>query len=116
MDTHDHAMRTYSQRLQSNVKTFAWSGGCNNWYRTASGKVTNNWPGYAFKYRLMMRLNDSSNYRFVRALAGNARNGPQTPGVNCSAAARGHRSPGYSKRTHVVRVASRPPGLYQRPS
>lgn len=40
------------ERLRKSVLVL---GGCTSWYKTASGKVTNNWPTFSFLYRLRTR-------------------------------------------------------------
>lgn len=39
---------------------------CDNWYRTASGRITNNWPGLMSEYRLRTRRLRPSHYRALR--------------------------------------------------
>lgn len=49
---------------------FSWSGGCHNWYRTASGKVVNNWPERTRAYFDLLAREDDANYdAFVAAQA-----------------------------------------------
>ena len=64
--TYEHVkeapFRKYSDMIQSKVGKYAWSDDCGNWYKEIGGIVTNNWPDYAHRYRLMMLLNDSRNY------------------------------------------------------
>ncbi len=52
----------YSDMVQAKVGKYAWSDDCGNWYKEIGGIVTNNWPDYAHRYRLMMRRNDDRNY------------------------------------------------------
>ena len=32
------------------MTTTAWVAGCTSWYKNASGRVTNNWPTWTFRY------------------------------------------------------------------
>jgi len=32
-----------------------WTAQCHNWYKTESGRVVNNWPGFTFEYRRLTR-------------------------------------------------------------
>ncbi|WP_281288515.1 flavin-containing monooxygenase [Marinobacter piscensis] len=41
----------FSVRIQEKLKGSVWDAGCSSWYKTASGKNTNNWPGFTFSYR-----------------------------------------------------------------
>jgi cation diffusion facilitator CzcD-associated flavoprotein CzcO len=52
----------YSEMIQSKVGKYSWSDDCGNWYKQIGGIVTNNWPDYSHRYRVMMMLNDSRNY------------------------------------------------------
>ena len=43
-----------------------WEQGCDSWYKTATGKNTNNWPGFTFDYRRQTRTLDLSDYDLLR--------------------------------------------------
>jgi cation diffusion facilitator CzcD-associated flavoprotein CzcO len=62
----EEPFRRYSEMVQSKVGKYAWSEDCGNWYKDIGGIVTNNWPDYAHRYRMMMLLNDNRNYHSVR--------------------------------------------------
>ena len=47
-----------------------WETGCHNWYTTASGRNTNNWPAQTFMYRYQVRRFDLAAYRVMPVLAG----------------------------------------------
>jgi cation diffusion facilitator CzcD-associated flavoprotein CzcO len=38
------------QRTQRLMATTAWVAGCTSWYKSASGRVTNNWPSWTVRY------------------------------------------------------------------
>ena len=44
------AMRRYNQDVQSSLRRSVWDAGCESWYKTASGKITNNWPHGTISY------------------------------------------------------------------
>ncbi|MBV1920766.1 MAG: NAD(P)/FAD-dependent oxidoreductase [Pseudomonadales bacterium] len=48
-----HIQNDFNRRLQEKVKTTVWNQNCDSWYKTESGKNTNNWPGFTFIYRLL---------------------------------------------------------------
>ena len=48
--------------LQAQLKRTVWDQGCDSWYKLASGKHTNNWPGFTFAYRRLTRTPDFSAY------------------------------------------------------
>ncbi len=45
-------MDAYNRDLQAKVGRTAWGAGCDSWYKTAAGKVTNNWPNFTMRYWL----------------------------------------------------------------
>ena len=53
----------YNAQVQAEIADSVWNAGCDSWYRTADGKVTNNWPGAAYRYRLATRRFDPEHYR-----------------------------------------------------
>jgi len=52
-------MAAYNAELQRDIKKTAWDAGCTSWYKTASGKVTNNWSGFTLQYWWRTRHPDS---------------------------------------------------------
>jgi cation diffusion facilitator CzcD-associated flavoprotein CzcO len=51
MDLKNDRFRIYNDEMQTRLKQSVWDAGCSSWYKTASGKNTNNWPGFTFEYR-----------------------------------------------------------------
>lgn len=47
--------QVFNARLQQLIKRSVWDADCTSWYKTASGKNTNNWPGFTFEYRQATR-------------------------------------------------------------
>ncbi|MEZ5183484.1 MAG: NAD(P)/FAD-dependent oxidoreductase [Acidimicrobiales bacterium] len=39
-----------NRRIQAALAGSVWAEGCRSWYKTASGKITNNWPGPTVEY------------------------------------------------------------------
>ncbi|TBW55705.1 NAD(P)/FAD-dependent oxidoreductase [Marinobacter halodurans] len=62
MDVKPQRQREYSDGLQRALKHSVWEAGCDSWYKTASGRNTNNWPGFTFSYRLMTSKLDLQDY------------------------------------------------------
>ena len=56
----------FNQRIQARSHRTIWEQGCSSWYKTASGKSTNNWPGYTFTYRQQTRAPELSDYDCTR--------------------------------------------------
>lgn len=55
LDVKPEAHARFNDRLQSDLSETAWAGSCSSWYKTASGKITNNWSGDTKSYRRLMR-------------------------------------------------------------
>lgn len=61
-DVHERFDRETQTRLADSV----WaSGGCRSWYRDASGRVTNNWPGLMGEYARRTKTLDLSDYQVI---------------------------------------------------
>ena len=54
----------FNHRLQDQLEHTVWGRGCTSWYKTASGKNTNNWPGFTFNYRQLTRNLKHDDYQF----------------------------------------------------
>tara|TARA_A100001391_G_scaffold189999_1_gene161973 strand:- start:19516 stop:20970 length:1455 start_codon:yes stop_codon:yes gene_type:complete len=52
----------FNRQLQQRLRATVWERGCDSWYKTASGKNTNNWPGFTFAYRRRTRRLDPRDY------------------------------------------------------
>lgn len=55
IDVRRDAMDRYNRRIQRQLKGMVWDSQCGSWYKTETGKITNNWPRFAFQYALSMR-------------------------------------------------------------
>ncbi|MBO0821754.1 MAG: NAD(P)/FAD-dependent oxidoreductase [Nocardiopsaceae bacterium] len=64
MDVRPDAQRTFTDWFQNASRRTAWVSGCHSWY-TTSGRNTNNWPSYTFRYRQRTRRFDPAAYRFA---------------------------------------------------
>jgi cation diffusion facilitator CzcD-associated flavoprotein CzcO len=49
------AFKRFNVELQSDLGQTAWAGSCSSWYKTASGKITNNWSGNTATYIRLMK-------------------------------------------------------------
>jgi len=52
----------YNRKLQEKIKHSVWEQGCNSWYKTKSGKHTNNWPGFTLSYRWLTKYFKASDF------------------------------------------------------
>lgn len=51
----EEALATYEATIRRLLRRTAWEAGCSSWYKTADGRVVNNWPLRSFRYRLATR-------------------------------------------------------------
>ena len=56
----------FNDRVQSKISDTVWNKGCHSWYKTESGKNTNNWPGFTFNYRRQTEKLDLNDYDIAR--------------------------------------------------
>lgn len=62
LDVRADVESSYDHELQRRLDGTVWAG-CASWYRTASGRITNNWPGRMREYRRRTRQLDLADYR-----------------------------------------------------
>ncbi|WP_299051324.1 NAD(P)/FAD-dependent oxidoreductase [uncultured Nocardioides sp.] len=65
LDAREDVERAYDDRLQRRLRDSVWTR-CSSWYRTASGRITTNWPGLGIEYRRAARF-DPADYERVRS-------------------------------------------------
>ncbi|WP_214320274.1 flavin-containing monooxygenase [Nonomuraea sediminis] len=51
MEVRPEAMAAWTRQLDAAMGRMVWGNGCQSWYKTAEGRVTNNWPGPTTLYR-----------------------------------------------------------------
>lgn len=51
LNVKDGVQDRFNRKVQAQIRNTVWDQGCTSWYKTASGKNTNNWPGFTFTYR-----------------------------------------------------------------
>lgn len=51
IDVKPAAFTAFNTALQKDLESTAWAGECSSWYKTASGKITNNWSADTAAYR-----------------------------------------------------------------
>jgi len=62
VDVRPDVQDDFNRALQARMRDTVWEQGCESWYKTASGKNTNNWPGFTFSYRQQTRHLDPKDY------------------------------------------------------
>ncbi len=65
LDVKPAAYARFNAQLQADLAQTAWAGSCSSWYKTASGKITNNWSGDTNTYRALMRQPALEDYEVV---------------------------------------------------
>ena len=55
IEVREEAVRTYDATLRRDLARSVWGDGCTSWYKTTSGKITNNWSGSARAYARRVR-------------------------------------------------------------
>ncbi|HEX6865978.1 MAG TPA: NAD(P)/FAD-dependent oxidoreductase [Caulobacteraceae bacterium] len=59
------AFTAFNVQLQKDLETSAWAGECSSWYKTASGKITNNWSDDTREYRRRTAAPKFEDYAFA---------------------------------------------------
>jgi cation diffusion facilitator CzcD-associated flavoprotein CzcO len=50
IDVRRDAMARYNAEIQEALRTTAWNASCGSWYKTETGRITNNWKGFTTEY------------------------------------------------------------------
>ena len=62
LEVNAQVQTTFNAKLQERLAGTIWEQGCDSWYKTASGKHTNNWPGFTFAYRHLTQAPNFADY------------------------------------------------------
>ena len=65
LDVRPDVQDSFNAWVTTASRTSVWESGCHNWYTTASGRNTNNWPDHTFLYRYRVRRFDLGRYRVM---------------------------------------------------
>lgn len=68
VDVKSQVQGVYNRWVQQQIIKTIWDEGCTSWYKTESGKNTNNWPGFTLVYRHKTRHFDGQDYEMVAKL------------------------------------------------
>ncbi|MEU7687454.1 flavin-containing monooxygenase [Streptomyces spectabilis] len=55
LEVSSRAYDAFQRRVQEALGETVWQAGCDSWYKTETGKITNNWPYRAARYRTLTR-------------------------------------------------------------
>lgn len=64
MEVRPEVMAAWSRQLDQAMEQMVWGNGCQSWYKTATGRVTNNWPGPTTLYKRLTARPPLPAYRF----------------------------------------------------
>ncbi len=65
LDVRPEVQRAFNIWVVEASRSSVWQSGCQNWYTTATGRNTNNWPDQTFRYRRRVRQFDLASYRVM---------------------------------------------------
>ncbi|MEU1719744.1 NAD(P)/FAD-dependent oxidoreductase [Nonomuraea sp. NPDC005692] len=65
IEVRPEAMAAWTRQLDAAMARMVWGEGCRSWYKTAEGRVTNNWPGPTTLYRRLTARPPRGAYRRV---------------------------------------------------
>lgn len=57
----------YDTDVQAAADRTVWAEGCHSWYKTADGRITNNWTDHTTVYRRMLSAPDPADWLLERA-------------------------------------------------
>ncbi|MCK2217597.1 NAD(P)/FAD-dependent oxidoreductase [Actinomadura sp. ATCC 31491] len=63
IEVRPEVMAAWTRRLDAAMDRMVWGSGCQSWYKTAEGRVTNNWPGPTPLYRRLTARPPGDAYR-----------------------------------------------------
>jgi hypothetical protein len=55
----------FNEELQLRLKGTVWATGCTSWYKTRSGKITTQWPGFTFEFDRRTRRFNVDDYLVI---------------------------------------------------
>ena len=67
LDLRPEVQRAFNAEIQERLAGAVWQASCTSWYRTESGRNTNNWPGTTLEYTLRTRHPDPDDYVVAQA-------------------------------------------------
>ena len=64
LEVRESVQARFNDNVQRKISDTVWDKGCHSWYKTESGKNTNNWPGFTFDYRRQTQHLELSDYEY----------------------------------------------------
>lgn len=69
LDLREEVMTTYNRALQARLAGSSWAGNCTSWYKTARGRITNNWPDTVDDYQQVTARFNPTEYEVIPRLS-----------------------------------------------
>ena len=66
MEVREDVERRYDDDVQRRLRDTVFAGGCDSWYRDATGRIVTNWVGTTLEYRWRTRRVDPAAHHLVR--------------------------------------------------
>ena len=66
IDVTSGAQQRWDAEIRERSASTVWAGDCSSWYKTADGRITNNWVGHTTEYRRRLHTPDWGDWRFQR--------------------------------------------------
>lgn len=67
LEVRESVQVAFNRRLQQRLSGSIWATGCDSWYKHRSGKITQLWPDFTFRFRAMHRRFNADDYHFLPA-------------------------------------------------
>ncbi|MFI6482070.1 flavin-containing monooxygenase [Nonomuraea sp. NPDC050663] len=64
MEVRPQVMAAWTGQLERAMERMVWGNGCRSWYKTAGGRVTNNWPGPTPLYKRLTSRSPGPMYKY----------------------------------------------------
>ena len=66
LDVRTEVIEQYNAQLQDQLAQTSFAGGCNSWYKTSDGRITNNWSGSVAEYQERTRQLSLDDYEVLQ--------------------------------------------------
>ena len=66
LEVRPEAQARFDRQVQDRLAGTVWAGDCASWYKTADGRITNNWSGLASAFALTLARPDDQAWRASR--------------------------------------------------
>ncbi len=82
VEVREAVQKQFNRALHKRLDTSIWATGCDSWYKHRSGKITQLWPDFTFRFRAMHRRFTPDDYQFSPASAAHLAESHASPSIN----------------------------------